>query len=175
MLVIENPGDMRSLIVQAEVGDWRQRPGYYDARLFGGHDVANADNEITITAHEYETGDGPLRLTTTNPALAGAPGVVITTGPDLLTRDAGSWLDEGFAVGQVITIGGSASNNGPETILLVTNLVITTVGTLTPEGSQTDLTVTAVGALPTGWLIDLDYFVIVIDSRGCFSLPNLAS
>lgn len=128
--------------------------------------VTGVADSITVTAHGYDNGDGPYKLSLAGAALAGSPGVIIAA-DDTLTRDAGSWLDEGFVVGQTVTLGGSASNNGALTILLVTDLVITTTEDITvAEGTQTDLTLTAAGeALPTGLDATTNYYIHAVDDN----------
>ena len=52
-------------------------------------------------------------------------------GPDTITRNRGSWLKDGFRVGDVVTITGTASNNVSGTITVVTDSVMTfATGTL---------------------------------------------
>jgi hypothetical protein len=142
------------------------KPGYHPGRTFLDGDVTPADDTIGDVAHGFTAGDGPYQLTSAGPVLAGGPGVIIdeTGGVNTLTRDAGSWLDEGFAVNQTVTLAESASNNGPLTITIVTDTVITVAETLTDEGSQTDLTLVAAAELPTGLLPLTDYFVGVVDA-----------
>ncbi len=62
---------------------------------------------------------------------------VSLTAPDTITRDSGSWLDDGFLVGQTITVGGTSANNGTYTIQTVTDTCIT----LQPDEALNDETV----------------------------------
>lgn len=57
----------------------------------------------------------PVRLTG-NPDLTFD---LVGAANDTLVRDAGSWTNDGFAVGDVITVSGSASNDGTLTVLLI--------------------------------------------------------
>jgi hypothetical protein len=63
---------------------------------------------------------------------------------DTITRSAGSWITDGFAVGDTITVAGSASNNVTGAIASLSATVIT-LGTtdLANEGPVSDCTVTA--------------------------------
>jgi hypothetical protein len=118
--------------------------------------VSGVADQITVTAHGYETGQGPYKLST-GAAMTALTSIVINGGgPDNLTRTVGSWLDEGFIPGMTITIAGSASNEG-------TALVLTTVGVLTGETAQTDLSVTAPGVLPTGVDATTLYWLRAVD------------
>ncbi len=161
--VITRPANRLFMAFQVTADGFFIKPGYHPGRTFLDGDVVAADDEIGAVAHGFTAGDGPYQLTSAGPALAGAPGVVISTTPELLTRDAGSWLDEGFAVNQLVTLAESASNNGVLTITAVTALVITVAETLTPEGSQTDLTLVATAELPHGLSPLTDYYVGVVD------------
>ncbi len=66
---------------------------------------------------------------------------------DTITRDAGSWIDDGFTVGMPIRIGGSASNNvTTDALVTVTALVLTLDSTaLVNEGPTSGCTVRAGG------------------------------
>ncbi len=161
--VLERPANRRFLAFQILADGFYLKPGYHSGASFIAPDFSPSENEITETAHGFSTGDGPYQLGSAAPAIVGTPGIVITTAPEVLTRDAGSWLDEGFAVNQTITLAGSASNNGPLTVTVVTDLVLTVAETLTPEGSQTDLTATATVLPPTGLDLLTDYFIRVVD------------
>ena len=163
--VITRPADRRFMAFQITADGVFIKPGYHPGRTFLDGDVVVADDEIGDVDHGFTAGDGPYQITSAGPVLAGSPGVIIdeTGGVDTLTRDAGSWLDEGFAVNQLVTLGGSASNNGVFTITIVTALVITVAEAVTDEGTQTDLTLTAAAELPTGLFALRDYFVGVVD------------
>lgn len=162
--VIARPANRLFMAFQITADGFFIKPGYHPGRTFLDGDITVATDRIADIAHGFSAGDGPYQLTSAGPVLAGTPGVIISTSPELLTRDAGSWLTEGFAVNQLVTLGESTSNNGVLTITAVTALVITVAETLTPEGSQTDLTLVATGELPTGLLPLTDYFVGVIDA-----------
>ena len=163
--VITRPANRLFMAFQVTADGFFVKPGYHPGRTFLDGDVVVADDEIGDVDHGFTAGDGPYQITSAGPALAGAPGVIIdeTGGVDTFTRDAGSWIDEGFQVNQLVTLAESASNNGVFTILLVTDLVITVVEAVTDEGSQTDLTLVAVAELPTGLDPLTDYFVGVVD------------
>ena len=161
--VLERPANRRFLAFQILADGFWLKPGYHPGLSFIAGDVTDADDTIDETAHGFEAGDGPYQLTSAAPAIVGTPGIIISTTPDILTRDTGSWLTEGFAVNQTITLGGSASNNGALTVTAVTDLVLTVAETLTPEGSQTDLTATATVLAPSGLDALTDYFVGITD------------
>lgn len=70
-------------------------------------------------------------------SMRGNPNVTFdqTGGNDLITRDAGSWIADGFIAAQTIKITGTLNNNGTLTILLVGALQLDFAGdVLTDEG-----------------------------------------
>lgn len=87
---------------------------------------------------------------------------------DTITRSAGSWVADGFRVGQTITVAGSASNNVTGAIAGVTSTVLTLGSTdLTAEADVADCTVTAAAETHTDWLtaIDADFADIDAEKR----------
>src|SRR5262249_43385856 len=77
---------------------------------------------ITLSAADSLTNEGPANSYT-------------VTGPDTITRAAGSWITDGFAAGGSITVSkGGSSNNGTFTV----GSVEATVLTLDPTDSLND-------------------------------------
>ena len=67
---------------------------------------------------------------------------------DTITRSDGSWLDDGFLVGDLIRVVGSASNDVTGEIAELTATVLTLTTTdLTPEGPVGGCSVTSVGGI----------------------------
>ena len=66
-----------------------------------------------------------------------------TTGPDTITRAAGSWITDGFAVGQNVWVqeAATATNNKKLTITTLTATVMTVSETLTAEGPTANVRV----------------------------------
>jgi hypothetical protein len=75
---------------------------------------------------------------------------------DTITRSAGSWITDGFTVGQVITVTGSVSNNvsGPISALSATVITLGTTD-LVAEGPVA-ATVTGASELDSDWVADVD-------------------
>lgn len=75
-------------------------------------------------------------------------------GNDTLVRDKGSWIDEQFDVGMILTISGSASNDGSTyTITAISDKTLTfATGTVTAEADATGVSIT--GNIPdTDWIV----------------------
>lgn len=154
------------VVLRCEAGTHRVGAGKLDARSFDDGDVSVLDDEITITDHGYETGDGPLFLSPGTVALQGGPDLTFADAdPDTITRSAGSWIADGFVAGMVITVSGSASNDGTFTIdsLTATVLTLDAGDTLVAEGPSGGITVTGQGVLPDGLSEDTEYWVHVVD------------
>lgn len=78
-------------------------------------------------------------------------------GEDLLQRSRGSWLADGFRVGDVITIVGTASNDGTYTLTAVTatQLNVATASFVAEVIGSGDVDITAGESKPV-WMADLD-------------------
>lgn len=83
------------------------------------------------------------------PQMIGAPGVTFAATAHTITRSFGSFLQDGFQVGQSVIITGSTSNNGtfgPITGLTDTVMTIASAG-LTNEAPDTSVTITGTGVV----------------------------
>lgn len=161
--VLARPANRRFIAFQILADGFWLKPGYHPTRTFVDGDVSIGTDQIEDTTHGFTSGDGPYQLQSAEAAMTATTSVVIANpAVGTLTRTVGSWLAEGFVVGQTITISGSASNEGDEVIASVSATVIGTVGAMTPEAAQTDLVITSPGALPTGLELLTDYWVGVV-------------
>lgn len=78
--------------------------------------------------------------------MTGDPSLTFDTTGDTITRDSGSWIDDGFKVGDVFTVDGSDSNDSPASpprITALTGSVLTSSVNLVNEGPTAGVTVTA--------------------------------
>lgn len=115
---------------------------------------------LNVAPNSLLSVDGPFQVSSVGGVMVPSTSVVIDTTLDDWTRTVGSWLADGFVVGQTITVTGSASNNSDFEITAVTALILTTANdNLTTEGAQTDLVITAPGILPAGLAAATDYWV----------------
>lgn len=85
---------------------------------------------------------------------------------DTITRSGGSWIDDGFRVGDTVTITGTASNNVTGAIAALTATVLTFNATdLTPEViGSTSVTITA-GETMAAWVSAMDQEFESIDAE----------
>lgn len=108
-------------------------------------DVANTINFILDAVEASAVGDfnsgasgalGVLNTPSVAVDLTGAPTLTFATGPDTITRSTGSFIADGFFVGQKIGIRGTVSNNTTYTIAAggLAATVLTLDETATAEG-----------------------------------------
>jgi hypothetical protein len=83
-----------------------------------------------------------------SPQMVGGQAVTFAASGSTLTRSGGSWLDDKFAVGQVVIVTGSAHNNGTLTpITVLSDLVMTFASGLVNEGPVSGVTITGNGVV----------------------------
>lgn len=77
--------------------------------------------------------------------------------PDTLTRSAGSWIDDGFRVGDSFTVAGTASNNVTATITVITATVITVAtGTFAAEVIGAEGVTVTKGQEMADWMTEIN-------------------
>lgn len=75
--------------------------------------------------------------------------------PDTITREVGSWHDDDFDVGMVLTVSSSVSNDGTYTVAAVTDKTLTLDG----GDALTNETIDAETVTITGRVADADWFL----------------
>ena len=97
-------------------------------------------------------------------------GVTITAEPTLtfdgtghtITRNRGSWFDDGFRVGDSVTITGTASNNVTNTITVLTGTVMTFGAGLANEVIGTHGVLMTTGETDAAWVASIAALVAVV-------------
>lgn len=85
---------------------------------------------------------------------------------DTLTRNRGSWLDDGFRVGDVFTIAGTASNNVTKTITAVTATQINVAtGSFAAEVIGTHGVTVSAGETDAQWVASIDAAFASVDAQ----------
>lgn len=103
------------------VGDWITVSGS------ASNNVSGKITNVTATVLTLDTAD----LVNEGPTVAGAvaitgePSFIFATPAQTITRNSGSWIAEGFAVGDTVTISGTASNDGTAVITTLSATVMT--------------------------------------------------
>jgi hypothetical protein len=93
-----------------------------------------------VTDHQWS---GQIGLyTTICPQMLGGPALTFAATGSTITRSFGSWLTDGFAVGNLVTVTGSTSNNGiVGRITTLTAAVMTVSGSLVNEGPDSGVSI----------------------------------
>lgn len=128
-----------------------------------GSYVIDAINATTITLDAETLTDETL----TGATVTGAPGLSFASSTKQIGRNTGSWIADGFAVGDSLTITGTVSNNGTFTVDSLSAGVIVTTEALTDEAvSSSGVTITA-GELKADWMasIEAEFASISTDER----------
>lgn len=116
---------------------------------------------VTATVLTFASGivnEGPITA-----AVTGSEG--LTFAATSITRSSGSWLADGFRVGDTVTIAGTTSNDGTKTITALTATVLTFAsgGTAEVVGSA-GVTITKGETMP-GWVSAMDQAFASVDQQ----------
>jgi hypothetical protein len=86
---------------------------------------------------------------------------------DTITRNKGSWLADGFAAGDVLTIAGTVSNNGTTAVVSVATALVLTLTTfdLTPEAISVQSLTFHAGETKTVWRTAMDAMFAAISTE----------
>lgn len=99
----------------------------------GYNNVTGAIASLTATVITLGSTDlineGPIGAV----AIVASEGLTFASSGHTVTRSVGSWLSDGFAVGDSVTISGTASNNVTKTITVLTSTVMTFAAGLADE------------------------------------------
>jgi hypothetical protein len=114
---------------------------------------------VTATVLTLDTDDlavqGPVAAT-----IIGTPSLTFANTGDTITRNRGSWLADGFRVGQTVTIDGTAggTNDGSFAITALTSTVMTLAsgGVDADEVIRTSAVTIATGETKTEWLTNIE-------------------
>lgn len=129
---------------------------------------------VTTQANAYETADDrfvfarcsvkerlplPLKSKVTGETLT-----FNTTG-DTITRSAGSWLDDGFAIGDSVLFDGTVSNDGAMPITALSATVLTTSVNLVNETINSDVVSAVKVQTKATWMSALDTAFASVDAQ----------
>jgi len=120
------------------------------------------DTVLTFGATVSLVNEGPVG----NVTVTASPSITFDTTGDTITRNRGSWFDDGFAVADEITITGTVSNNltdAPITVLTAT--VLTTSTNLVNEVIGSAAIVVTGGELDSDWISAVDAEFADIDGE----------
>ncbi len=131
----------------------------------GANNISGKVTTVTALVLTLDTADlineGPIATV----AITGEPSFIFAAAGETLTRNRGSWIAEGFAVGDTVTVSGTASNDGDHIITTLTATVLTAVASVFVDetiGSCT-ASVTLTESM-TAWKVDIEDDLDAIDS-----------
>lgn len=116
--------------------------------------TASNDGSYLVTALTalVMTIDGLTAEVISTATVTGYAGIAFSGTSDTITRNTGSWSDDGFRVGDVVTVAGSASNNGAFTVTALTPLVMTVeADDLVDESISAEDVTISTGQTMTAW------------------------
>jgi hypothetical protein len=127
---------------------------------------------VTATVLTLNTDDlvaeGPVAAT-----IIGYPSLTFANSAETITRNRGSWLDDGFRVGQLVTVTGAGSNNAvdKEIVTLTATVMTLESGGVTADAvaSTNAVTITA-GETKAAWIAAVDSEYSGIDGASRLSL-----
>lgn len=89
------------------------------------NNVSDKITAVTATVITFNTTDLTPEGPVSNVTALGSPSLVFDSTGHTVTRSSGSWLDDGFAVGDSVTVAGTASNNYTKAVTALTATVMT--------------------------------------------------
>jgi len=107
---------------------------------------------------------------TTGATVSGRVSLVFAAAGNTITRNAGSWITEGFAVGQSVTIAGTASNNRTATLTGVTATVLTFASGVVNETIGIGLGTVTQALTKAAWMAAQDLEFAPIDGPTAFRI-----
>lgn len=102
-----------------------------------------------------------------NVSIVGSNGLTFAAGGNTITRSGGSWLNDGFAVGDTLTIAGTASNNGTTPVITSLTATVATFGSgIVNEGPiRSDLTTITTGETTAAYVAAMDAAFASVDGE----------
>lgn len=91
-----------------------------------------------------------------------------------ITRNAGSWLAEGFAVGQSVTIAGTVSNNATRVVTAVSATVLTFASGIVNETIGVGLGTVTQSLTKAAWMAAMDLEYATVDGPTAFRIDLAA-
>lgn len=117
--------------VNPTIAGFAEREMVAAAKLGRYYPIVNGDGD---QAFGVAAADVTVKQKATQVLAAAGRTLTFATADDTITASTGSFITDGYRVGQTLVVAGTASNNGNKTITDVTALVITVAENLTDEG-----------------------------------------
>ena len=125
---------------------------------------------VTDTVITLDDDDLTDEVGATGVVVTGQPSLTFAAADDTVTRSRGSWLADGFRVGDTVTVSGTVGNDGTYTVAGVTALVLDLGDGVTDESIAIgECTVTA-GQTKAEWMASTDAEFASVDAAPRISL-----
>ena len=119
-----------------------------------------AASVLTLGADDL-VAEGPVSGVT----IVGHEALVFDAAGGTVTRSRGSWLDDGFRVGDSVTVAGSVSNDGTRTVAAVTDAVLDLGDGLVNETIRADAVTVTAGQTKAAWMAAIDAEFASVDAQ----------
>jgi hypothetical protein len=126
-------------------------------------------SNVTGTVITFAAGlvnEGPTSAATITSRIA----LVFASSGNTITRNRGSWVDEGFKIGQTVTVAGTVSNNGSEVLTGVTATVLTFASGIVNETIGIGLGTVTQALTKAAWMAAQDIEYAPIDGPTAFRI-----
>lgn len=128
----------------------------------------NLSGVITaLTATVLTTAAVLANETNANATVTSTPSLVFASSGHTITRNVGSWIADGFRIGDSVTVAGTVSNNGPGHVITALSATVMTFGSgLVNETIGVSPTVSvSTGQTKAAWMADLDSSFALVDAH----------
>jgi len=123
--------------------------------------LANVAASVLTLDSDDLVDEGPVSGVT----IVGHEALVFDAAASTVTRSRGSWLDDGFRVGDSVTVAGSVSNDGTRTVAAVTAAVLDLGDGLVNETIRADAVTVTAGQTKAAWMAAIDAEFASIDAQ----------
>lgn len=128
------------------------------------NNVSGPAPTITGTVITFGTTDLVAEITS-GATVVGSPTLTFDSVGHTVTRSRGSWLTDGFRVGDSVTFVGTASNNVTKTITVLTATVMTFASGLVDESIASNLVTATAGETLSAWMTRADSQFASVDAQ----------
>lgn len=129
----------------------------------GHNNITGKITNVTALVLTLDTADLDAEGPISGVAIIGSHGLIFTT--TTATRSGGSWLDDGFAVGDSATFAGTVSNNITVTITVLTATVMTFASGGAAETIGTRSVTCTTGETKAAWVAAMDAEFASVDDE----------
>lgn len=131
----------------------------------GHNNVTGVVTTVTALVLTGDTLDFDAEVLSSGGMIVGSPTLTFVASSDTVTRNRGSWLTDGFRVGDSVTFTGTAGNNYTKTITVLTALVMTFAAGVADETIASSAVTCVSNQTKAAWMAELDAAFAAVDSE----------